>query len=169
MAAGHPWRLRDRTSGKIRRPSHHDGRWVVPHPERLRRRPVSIGSTRKTGAASYSVGMPSFAPIYALHAAMKFLHGIGIAAIAAHADPLVREVHKGLVAREIVPLTSLRLRNRRFQTSGERTHRGGAAAAKTVHIMHQGRAVCASRCMAKQHAGGCRPVLTILDTVLRRV
>jgi selenocysteine lyase/cysteine desulfurase len=52
---------------------------------------------RKPGAASYAVGMPSFAPIYALNAGLRYLEKIGIDNIAYHADKLIREVHDGLM------------------------------------------------------------------------
>jgi len=59
---------------------------------------------KKSGAASFSVGMPSFAPIYALNAAMAFLLSVGIPAIAAHSDPLVQAVHAGLTELGIKPM-----------------------------------------------------------------
>src|SRR6185436_9853769 len=43
----------------------------------------------KTGAASFSVGMPNFVALYALNASLRYLQGVGVAKIAAHADPLV--------------------------------------------------------------------------------
>lgn len=58
----------------------------------------------KQGAASYSVGMPSFAPIYALDAALEFLDSVGIEAIARHADPLVAEARAGLIERGLRPM-----------------------------------------------------------------
>ena len=42
----------------------------------------------KTGAASFSVGMPNFVALYALNASLRYLEGVGIAQIGAHADPL---------------------------------------------------------------------------------
>lgn len=48
------------------------------------------------GAASFAVGMPNFPAIYALRASMDYLAGVGIEAIAAHADPIVARVHDGL-------------------------------------------------------------------------
>lgn len=50
----------------------------------------------KGGAASFSVGMPNFPAIYALRAAMDYIQSVGVANIAAHADPLVQQVHEGL-------------------------------------------------------------------------
>ncbi|MBL9178082.1 MAG: aminotransferase class V-fold PLP-dependent enzyme [Verrucomicrobiaceae bacterium] len=50
----------------------------------------------KPGAPSFSVGMPSFAALYALNASLRYLDQVGVASIAAHADPLVAHVHAGL-------------------------------------------------------------------------
>jgi cysteine desulfurase / selenocysteine lyase len=50
----------------------------------------------KTGAASYSVGMPNFVALYALNASLRYLDAIGIENIQRHADPLVRECEAGL-------------------------------------------------------------------------
>jgi cysteine desulfurase / selenocysteine lyase len=61
----------------------------------------------KSGAHSFSVGMPSFAALYALDAALRYVDGIGIAAISAHADPLVREMHAGLVELGFHPMAPL--------------------------------------------------------------
>lgn len=60
----------------------------------------------KAGAASFSVGMPSFAALYALNASLRYLDQVGGAAsIAAQADPLVARVHAGLAELGIVPLS----------------------------------------------------------------
>ena len=61
----------------------------------------------KPGAASYSVGMPSFAALYALNAALRYVDAVGVATISAHADPLVRELHAGLVALGLKPMSPL--------------------------------------------------------------
>ncbi len=58
----------------------------------------------KPGAASFAVGMPNFAAIYALNAALRYLEGVGIEAIARHADPLVAQVHRGLVELGLAPM-----------------------------------------------------------------
>ncbi|MCP5556289.1 MAG: aminotransferase class V-fold PLP-dependent enzyme [Verrucomicrobiaceae bacterium] len=58
----------------------------------------------RKGAASFSVGMPSFAPIYALNAALRYLDGFGIQNIAAYADPLVAQAHEGLKGLGIQPM-----------------------------------------------------------------
>jgi cysteine desulfurase / selenocysteine lyase len=50
----------------------------------------------KTGAASFSVGMPNFISLYALNAALRYLDAIGIPAITEHADPLMEKLQSGL-------------------------------------------------------------------------
>jgi selenocysteine lyase/cysteine desulfurase len=58
----------------------------------------------KAGAASFSVGMPSFGPLYALNAALRYLETIGIAQIAAHANPLTAFVDASLRDLGLKPL-----------------------------------------------------------------
>ncbi len=58
----------------------------------------------KSGAASFSVGMPNFVSLYALNASLRYLERIGVANIAAHADPLVAEAEAGLLALGVKPL-----------------------------------------------------------------
>ncbi len=61
----------------------------------------------KPGAPSFAVGMPSFAPIYALNASLRYLEDIGVEAIAAHADPLVAAVDQGLRALGLQPMVKI--------------------------------------------------------------
>ncbi len=58
----------------------------------------------KAGAASFAVGMPSFAAIYALNAGLRYLDAIGIDAIGRHADPLVQQVDQRLRDRGWQPM-----------------------------------------------------------------
>lgn len=58
----------------------------------------------KTGAASFSVGMPNFVSLYALNASLRYLDCIGIENIERHADPLVRECEAGLRDLSLKPL-----------------------------------------------------------------
>lgn len=61
----------------------------------------------KAGAASFSVGMPGFAALYALDAALRYVDAAGVPAISAHADPLVAELRAGLVALGLEPMCPL--------------------------------------------------------------
>jgi cysteine desulfurase/selenocysteine lyase len=92
---------------------------------------------KKSGAASYSVGMPSFGPIYALHAAMKFLHSVGVEAIASHADPLVRTIHEGFGERGITALAPLSASGIVAFKHPQSDRLAEALREKNVHIMHQ--------------------------------
>ncbi len=58
----------------------------------------------KTGAASFSVGMPNFVALYALNASLRYLEGVGVANIATRADPLLMEVEAGLRALGVQPM-----------------------------------------------------------------
>ncbi|MSU44410.1 MAG: aminotransferase class V-fold PLP-dependent enzyme [Pedosphaera sp.] len=60
----------------------------------------------KLGAASYSVGMPNFVALYALNASLRYLADIGVANIAAHADPLVLRLEAGLRALGLQPMVA---------------------------------------------------------------
>ncbi|MFO1485602.1 MAG: aminotransferase class V-fold PLP-dependent enzyme [Verrucomicrobiaceae bacterium] len=93
----------------------------------------------KPGALSFSVGMPSFAALYALNASLRYLDQIGVAKIAAHADPLVARVQAGLKELGIAPLCSAQPDN----PSGivafrhERSDAINAALlAQNIHVMH---------------------------------
>ncbi|MCB1277254.1 aminotransferase class V-fold PLP-dependent enzyme [Prosthecobacter sp.] len=94
----------------------------------------------KSGALSFSVGMPSFAALYALNASLRYLDQIGVATIAAHADPLVARVHAGLKELGITTLCPAQPDN----PSGivAFTHENTAAIneallAGNIHVMHQ--------------------------------
>jgi len=47
------------------------------------------------------VGMPNYAAIYALNAALRYIENIGVTNIAAHADPLVAQLETGLRALDL--------------------------------------------------------------------
>ncbi|HRH98387.1 MAG TPA: aminotransferase class V-fold PLP-dependent enzyme, partial [Prosthecobacter sp.] len=94
----------------------------------------------KPGALSFSVGMPSFAALYALNASLRYLDQIGVATIAAHADPLVARVHAGLKELGLTPLCS----PQPDCSSGivafkhdNTTAINEALLAQNIHVMHQ--------------------------------
>lgn len=61
----------------------------------------------KNGALSFSVGMPNFAALYALNAALRYVAAVGIPAISAHADPIVRTLCDGLLDLGLTPMCPL--------------------------------------------------------------
>lgn len=66
-----------------------------------------VQAQSKAGAASFSVGMPGFAALYALDAALRYVDAVSVAAISAHADPLVAELRGGLVALGLEPMCQM--------------------------------------------------------------
>ena len=58
----------------------------------------------RTGAASFSVGMPNFVALYALNASLRYVDAVGVGEIAAHADPLVSVAEAGLHELGIRPM-----------------------------------------------------------------
>lgn len=94
----------------------------------------------KPGAMSFSVGMPNFISLYALDASLRYLDGIGVSNIAAHADPLVARVQEGLRELGIAPLCAAQPENPsgivsfRHERSAEINE---ALLAKNINIMHQ--------------------------------
>lgn len=94
----------------------------------------------KPGAASFSVGMPSFAALYALNASLRYLDHVGVAAIADHADPLVARVHEGLQELGIAPLCAAQpdcpggiVAFKHENTAAI----NDALLAQNIHVMHQ--------------------------------
>ena len=92
------------------------------------------------GAASWSVGMPNFAAIYALNASLRYVASIGVGNIAAQADPLVQTLHDGLVDLGLQPMAP----RRTTTDSGIVAIRHPRSAAlhialerENIHVMHQ--------------------------------
>lgn len=90
----------------------------------------------RTGAASFSVGMPNFVALYALNASLRYLDRVGIEAIAAHADPLVETAEEGIRNLGIQPLCRwngtgitafIHPRSAEIHAALEREH---------IHVMH---------------------------------
>lgn len=94
----------------------------------------------KPGAMSFSVGMPNFISLYALDASLRYLDQIGVAAIAAHADPLVARVQEGLLELGMAPLCTPQqecmsgIVSFRHEKSAQINE---ALLAANIHIMHQ--------------------------------
>lgn len=94
----------------------------------------------RAGAASFSVGMPNFPALYALNASLRYLEGVGVARIAAHADPLVAKAEAGMRRLGVQPMC-------RWNGTGivafQHPHSAGIHAAlerNDVHVMqHAGR------------------------------
>jgi selenocysteine lyase/cysteine desulfurase len=94
----------------------------------------------KKGAASFSVGMPNFVSLYALGASLSYLESMGIENICAHADPLTKQVDKGLRSLGLTPLCEWRPNNPTgivaFKHEQSATFHA-ALDAEQIHVMHQ--------------------------------
>ena len=123
----------------------------------------------KLGAASFSVGMPNFAAIYALDAALRYVDSVGVETIARHADPLVLRLHEGLVELGLQPMAPKQseccsgiLAFQHPQT----TAINAALEKESIHAMHH-----AGRIRFALHgyntSEDVEQVLTLLGTVLR--
>ena len=121
----------------------------------------------KTGAASFSVGMPNFVALYALNASLRYLENVGVANIAAHADPLVAEAEAGLRDIGVKPLC-------RWNGTGilafqhpRSTELHAALERESIHVMHNaGRIRIAVHGYNTQDDIG--QFLRVLDTLLRQ-
>jgi selenocysteine lyase/cysteine desulfurase len=93
----------------------------------------------KTGAASYSVGMPNFVALYALNASLRYLEGVGIANIALHADPLVAEADEGLRGLGLQPMCPWQPKNPSGILAFQHPRTAEIHAAlerENIHVMH---------------------------------
>ena len=93
----------------------------------------------KAGAASFSVGMPNFVALYALNASLRYLEGVGVENIAAHADPLVASAEAGLRQLGVKPMCRWQPKNATgilaFQHPRS-TELHTALERENVHVMH---------------------------------
>ncbi|MCA9138239.1 MAG: aminotransferase class V-fold PLP-dependent enzyme [Planctomycetales bacterium] len=111
ISSTHKWILATHGGGLVGVPSASADRLTAPaggwfHLEN------AFGSERfqraipKSGAASFSVGMPNYPAVYAIEAGLKYIESIGVQAIDMHCKPLVRrciDELKKLPVRLITP------------------------------------------------------------------
>ncbi len=90
----------------------------------------------KTGAASFSVGMPNFVALYALDASLRYLEKVGIAKIAAHADPLLRVADAELRELGVTPLCPWNGAGILAFQHPRSTELHAALERENIHVMH---------------------------------
>jgi selenocysteine lyase/cysteine desulfurase len=90
----------------------------------------------RSGAASFSVGMPNFVALYALNASLRYLDQTGISTIAAYADPLVAAAETGLRSLGIEPLCPWNGSGIVAFTHPKSTEIHAALERQNVHVMH---------------------------------
>ncbi len=101
VSSTHKWILASHGGGLVGVPRRCAVAWTVPAGGWFNLQDP-FGTSRfeearsKAGAASFAVGMPNFPAIYAIRAALEYINGVGVANIAAAADPLVEVCVAGL-------------------------------------------------------------------------
>ena len=94
VSSTHKWILASHGGGLVGVPNQRAAEWTVPAggwfnledafgPTRFER------AVSRAGAASFTVGMPNFPAVYAIRAALDYIHNVGVAAIDQAARPLV--------------------------------------------------------------------------------
>ncbi|MFM8498368.1 MAG: aminotransferase class V-fold PLP-dependent enzyme [Planctomycetia bacterium] len=144
VSSTHKWILATHGGGIVGVPPHRKGEWTVPAggwfhledafgPDRFAR------AVSRPGAAGFAVGMPNYPMAYALEAALAYVGGIGVAAIDAHARPLVMHCLEGLRGLPVELLSPsdpgqlagiLAFRHPRAEAIHGVLHRAG------IHVMH---------------------------------
>lgn len=110
VSSTHKWILATHGGGLVGVPQARAAEWTVPaggwfhlrnafDTDRFER--VDI----KPGAASFMVGMPNYAAIYAIRAALEYIQGVGVARIDAATRPLVHAVLEGIARLPVELLT----------------------------------------------------------------
>lgn len=125
----------------------------------------------KPGAASFSVGMPNFAALYALNAALRYLESIGMENIERHADPLVCECDAGLRNLGIKPMCAWNAQNASGIIAFQHTHSElihQALEHEQIHVMHSAGRIRIAIHGYNTHADVAN-LLRVMETVARAV
>jgi len=110
VSSTHKWLMASHGGGLVGVPPRRAQTWTVPaggwynlenafDDDRFER------AVTKPGAASFCVGMPNYAAVYAVKAALEHVRSIGVQAIDDHARPLVRACLDGLEKLPVELLT----------------------------------------------------------------
>jgi len=145
ISSTHKWILASHGGGLVGVPKAKADQWTVPaggwfnlenafDTDRFDR------TVTRRGAASFCVGMPNYAAIYAIHAALRYINAVGISAIDDYAQPLVRmcmDELKRLPVQLITPdepgalAGIIALKHEKAQQIHDRLHE------QNIHIMSQ--------------------------------
>ena len=101
VSSTHKWILASHGGGLVGVPPERASEWTVPAGGWFNL-VDAFGSNRfeqatsQAGAASFTVGMPNFAAVYAIRAALEYITQVGVEAISESASPLVSTCLEGL-------------------------------------------------------------------------
>lgn len=101
ISSTHKWILASHGGGLVGVPADRAEQWTVPaggwfHLQNAFDNDRFERVVTKPGADSFTVGMPNYAAIYAIHAALQYLQLVGVESIDAHTRPLVLACFDGL-------------------------------------------------------------------------
>jgi cysteine desulfurase/selenocysteine lyase len=110
VSSTHKWLLGSHGGGLVGVPKARAADWTVPaggwfnlanafEADRFER------AITKPGADSFSVGMPNYPAVYAVNAAVRYVIGVGVEAIHAHAQPLTQACLDGVTEADVDLLT----------------------------------------------------------------
>ena len=148
VSSTHKWILASHGGGLVGVPPERADAWTVPAGGWFNLQNAFDGdrfdrAVSKPGAASFCVGMPNYAAVYAVNAALRYIRSVGVQTIDDHAAPLVRACFDGLKRLHVDMLTPdepdaiagiLAFRH------GETDKLAAALREKKIHIMsHAGR------------------------------
>jgi len=145
VSSTHKWILASHGGGLVGVPKARAKEWTVPAGGWFNLQNAFDAdrfdhAVSKPGAASFAVGMPNFAAVYAVNAAMKYINDIGPRAIDQQTRPLVHACLDGLKQLPVELLTPdddaalagiIAFRH----TDSDRIHQ--SLHAKNIHIMQQ--------------------------------
>ena len=102
VSSTHKWILGSHGGGLVGVPPTRTEEWTAPAggwyniQDAFRAGRFDGPAQSKPGAESFMVGMPNYAVVYAVNAALAYIESQGVENIAAHADPLVRQCLDGV-------------------------------------------------------------------------
>lgn len=110
VSSTHKWLLGSHGGGLVGVPADRAAEWTVPaggwfhlanafDADRFER------AVTKPGAASFSVGMPNYPAVYAVHAAVRYILATGVEAIHSHAQPLTEACLEAVAGEDVDLLT----------------------------------------------------------------
>lgn len=110
VSSTHKWLLGSHGGGLVGVPSRRAAEWTVPaggwfHLANAFDADRFDRVVTKPGAASFSVGMPNYPAVYAVNAAVRYVLGVGVEAIQAHAQPLTEACLETVAAEDVDLLT----------------------------------------------------------------
>jgi selenocysteine lyase/cysteine desulfurase len=110
VSSTHKWILASHGGGLVGVPKHRTKEWTVPaggwfNLENAFGAERFDAAVSKPGAESFTVGMPNFPAVYAVHAGLQYIKSIGVKAIDAAARPLVQACLEGMQSLKVDLLT----------------------------------------------------------------